>query len=103
MASAGELFHLPPCSYAGPRGTGTGSVLTHTGGDVVQVDVHHAGAQLLVVCDVGVQERDSKLPVIHHAGQAAPGLAGGLPCEPGPRASASVRSTHTEITMNTVI
>ena len=73
------LHSLPQLSYPVTQDI-TGSVLTHTGGDVVQVGVQGAGAQLLVVCDVGLQKGDTKLPLVHHADQAAPGLAGGLPC-----------------------
>ena len=62
------------------RNFGPGSVLTHAGGDVVQVGVQRAGAQFLVVRDVGLQEGHPELPLVHHADQAASGLAGGLTC-----------------------
>lgn len=54
--------------------------LTHAGRNVVQAGLQSAAALLCAVSDVCLQEGNAKLPVVHHADQAAAGLARALPC-----------------------
>lgn len=64
--------------------------LTHAGRNVVQAGLQSAAALLCAVSDVCLQEGNAKLPLVHHADQAAAGLARALPCS-----SKQTRCTHT--------
>lgn len=66
--------------------------LTHAGRNVVQAGLQSAAALLCAVSDVCLQEGNAKLPLVHHADQAAAGLARALPCS-----SKQTRCTHTGI------
>lgn len=57
--------------------------LTHAGRNVVQAGLQSAAAVLGAVRDVGLQVGNAKLPLVHHANQAAAGLARALPCGGG--------------------
>lgn len=48
--------------------------LTNTGRDVVQAGLHSAASLFFVVCNISLQEGHTKLSVVQHAYQAAPGL-----------------------------
>lgn len=54
--------------------------LTNTGRDVVQAGLQSAAPIFLIVCNVGLQVGNTKLPLIHHAYQAASSLTGSLSC-----------------------
>lgn len=61
------------------EGVGAVHSLTHTGRNIVQTGLQNAAPLLGTVSDVCLQERNAKLPFVHHANQAAPGLARALP------------------------
>lgn len=71
-----RILHTAVCGY-GPKGYIVHS-LTHSGRDVVQTGLECAAPFFFVVRNVGLQEGNTKLPLIHHAYQAAFGLTWSL-------------------------
>lgn len=66
--------------------------LTHAGRNVVQAGLQSAAALLGAVRDVRLQVGNAKLPLVHHANQAAAGLARALPCGGGQMDTARTRT-----------